>query len=397
MNDVSVRALREDEFRAAHTLFRAALHTGPATDERWERVHSVYQPGSALGAFDDELIGTVRSTDAELVVPGGARVPMAAVTGVGVRADRTRRGVLTALMRHQLTTFADRGVVAAVLYATEGVIYGRYGYGIASRYRKCTVDTRRAQLRLSVPQGGRIELLSLDEAERRLPELYASLPLRPGMITRTERWWPGFLAQVRNWDKPAVTVVHHGPDGPDGFAIYRVDRDPDSGGTMLVEDLHFADAAAFAGLWRFLLSVDLVERITLSYRGLEEPLELLFTDPRACATKEVLDETWLRLVDVEAALAARPWRGEALVLEVTDAVLDRNTGRYRIGSDGVRRTEEEPDAVLDVDTLSMIYSGGWRPSTLVDAGRITVREPGTAARLDECARTPSLPWCGTFF
>lgn len=397
MNDVVVRALRDEEFRAAHTLFRAALHTGPATDEQWERVRGVYQPGRVLGAFDEQLIGTARSTDAELVVPGGARLPMAAVTGVGVRADRTRRGVLTALMRHQLTEFAERGVTAAVLYATEGVIYGRFGYGIASRLRDCTVYRERARLRSGVPEGGEVELLTVDEAERRLPDVYARLPLRPGMMTRNERWWPGMFSHLRQGEGNVVTVVHHGTDGPDGFAVYRVDRDSGLSGTMNVIDLHYADASAFAGLWRFLLSVDLIGEITVRNRGLDEPLELLFTDPRACEAKTIADESWLRLVDVEAALSARTWHGEPVVLEITDPVLENNTGRYRVGPDGVERTDAASDACLDVDALSMVYAGGWRPSALVAAGRIGVEDTATAERLDELTRTRYAPWCGTFF
>ena len=56
----------------------------------------VYEAEKTIG-------GGTRS--AELTVPGGARVPMVGVTGVGVRADRTRRGVLRALMTAQLADF----------------------------------------------------------------------------------------------------------------------------------------------------------------------------------------------------------------------------------------------------------------------------------------------------
>lgn len=357
----------------------------------------MYQPGRVFGAFDEQLIGTARSTDAELVVPGGARIPLAAVTGVGVRVDRTRRGVLTALMRRQLTDLVERGVPAAMLYATEGEIYGRFGYGIATRARSCTVHRRQARLRPEAPTGGPVELLDLDEAERRLPDVYARIPLRPGMMTRSERWWAGLFARLRQSDEPVTTLVHHGADGPDGFAIYQVSRQSGQLGTLRVVDLHTADATAFAGLWRFLLGVDLVETIVAYQRSLEEPLELLFTDPRACETTEVGDEAWLRLVDVEAALRSRTWHGEPLVLEVVDPVLEHNADRYQVGPAGVTRTDQPADARLAVDTLAMMFTGGWRPSTLVDAGRITVRDFEVTPRLDELARTRSTPWCGTFF
>ena len=162
MSDFEIRTLRADELRAASDLFRDSLHAPRSDDADWERVARVYQPGGTIGAFDPELVGTARSFDAELTVPGGARLPMAGVTGVGVRADRTRRGVLRALMTAQLEDFAARGVVFANLLASEAPIYGRFGYGLATRHRSYSVDRHRAQLRQDVPVTGEVELLELD-------------------------------------------------------------------------------------------------------------------------------------------------------------------------------------------------------------------------------------------
>ncbi|GAB2970978.1 hypothetical protein GCM10017788_21930 [Amycolatopsis acidiphila] len=192
MSDYTVRVLRPDETRAAADLFRTTLHVPPVKDEQWSYAERMYQPGRALGAFDTELIGTARSFDAELTVPGGRRLPLAAVTGVGVRADRTRRGVLSQLMRTQLADFAERGVPVATLYASEGPIYGRFGYGVSTVVHDYRIDPRRAVLRPEVPAGGEIELLSLDAALERLPVLYAALPdSRAGRMTRPAYWWPG--------------------------------------------------------------------------------------------------------------------------------------------------------------------------------------------------------------
>src|SRR5699024_1375916 len=146
MSGFIARKLRAEELRDAQALFRAALHTSAPNDEEWAQDQRAFQPERTYGVFDQELIGTTRPIDAELTVPGGTTVSLGAVTGVGVRADRTRRGVLTELMRIQLNDFADRGLVAAALYATEGGIYGRFGYGVATRARSCTVDRRHAQL-----------------------------------------------------------------------------------------------------------------------------------------------------------------------------------------------------------------------------------------------------------
>ena len=88
-------------------------------------------------------------------MPGGAVLPLAAVTGVGVRADRTRRGLLTALMRAQLDDLRERGDVLALLWASEAGIYGRYGFGVATRGATVRVRATRAALRPQAPSSSR--------------------------------------------------------------------------------------------------------------------------------------------------------------------------------------------------------------------------------------------------
>ena len=54
------------------------------------------------------------------------------MTVVGVLPTHRRRGVLTEMMRAQLEDIRDRGEPIAALWASEEVIYRRFGYGIAS-------------------------------------------------------------------------------------------------------------------------------------------------------------------------------------------------------------------------------------------------------------------------
>ncbi len=119
-----LRLLDQSELRAAQDLFLAALHRPPISDADWTAATTYYDNSRTLGAFEgDRLIGTATSWASRLAVPGGATVPHAAISRVGVRADRTRRGVLSALLRSQLTQLREQGSVAATLRATEAVSY----------------------------------------------------------------------------------------------------------------------------------------------------------------------------------------------------------------------------------------------------------------------------------
>ncbi|MEV7548050.1 GNAT family N-acetyltransferase [Amycolatopsis sp. NPDC089917] len=399
MSDFSVRLLRSDEERTATDVFRRALHVKEMTDEEWSAISSSRQPDRAFGAFDPELIGTTRSFDSEVTLPGGGTTPLAAVSLVGVRADRTRRGVLTGLMRAQFEDFAARGVPAAMLHASEGVIYGRFGYGIAARGKSIEVDRHRARFRPEVPVGGQISVLDLESTIEQWPSLFDALPrTRPGMIARSPHLWPGYEREVRRATTPVSTAVHRGPDGVDGYVTYTVERARfDAPSVLKIQSFHHAGPDAFAGLWRYLLSVDLVDRITAEKRPLDEPVELLFTDPRHVSVEKIQDEGWLRLVDVATMLDARTYQGEPVVIEVTDPFLEHNSGRYRLSVEGAARTTDPADLELHVDTLSMVYLGGRRVSDLAAAGRVRATGEAALMRADLLFGTRVNPWCGTFF
>lgn len=142
MSDIRFLQSRAERERAFTVFWRAmvglpALGTF-AADELLEL-------GRYLGAFaQGELIGGADSYTSWLTVPGGSRVPHAAVTHIGVLPTHTRRGILTALVTRQLTDIAGRGEVVASLRASEAVIYRRFGYGIATSSATYRIQRRRA-------------------------------------------------------------------------------------------------------------------------------------------------------------------------------------------------------------------------------------------------------------
>jgi len=400
--DHDIRVLDESNFRAAHSLFRGTLHSAPATDERWEHVKASYDPGRAFGAFQgDEMVGTAQSWPAVLAVPGGVEVPTSAVSRVGVRADWTRRGVLSALMRRQFRDYREAGEIASVLRASEAVIYGRFGYGVASRGRQLKFDRHRVAVTPSAGTGGRIRLVDLDTGVALAPELYTRAGLtRPGMTSRWSSWWTMNLDRVLRYDN-ARMAVHRGADGDDGYVVYEVKSgmgEPHGKSVLTVEDLVAANPEAWAELWRFVFRVDLVDEVVGELRPLDEPVEWLIANRRAAKVTDVEDETWLRLVDVPAALAARRYApAEPVVVRVRDRYLPDNEGAYRITPDGAERTTAEADLGLDVDLLAATYLGDVSFTELAHAGRLDVLDGAALARADALFATERAPWSGTYF
>ena len=92
----------------------------------------IFQPERSLSAFQDgKIVGCTLSYSLEMTVPGGT-IPIGAVAQVSVQATHRRKGINTRLMKRQLTDMHEWGDPIAVLQASESIIYGRYGYGMAS-------------------------------------------------------------------------------------------------------------------------------------------------------------------------------------------------------------------------------------------------------------------------
>ncbi|QRP49979.1 GNAT family N-acetyltransferase [Amycolatopsis sp. FDAARGOS 1241] len=404
MSDFSVRPITEDERRPTFDLLLQALHSPLPSDDAWAQFGDSWAAPGKFGAFAaDRPIGIASGFPTRIGVPGSATVSATAVDGVGVRADWTRRGVLTALMSAQLTDLAASGTTIACLHASEAVIYGRFGYGPAALGATVEV-TRPAHLRDGAASGGAVRLLDPDEARDLIPALYHRIGLhRPGMIARPAPWWPIAHNRRVTRDGGYRVAVHTGPDGDDGFALFTsLDQttaaDPERGALLDVRDLHGANPEAITALWGFVLTIDLVATVRARYRPADEPVAALLTDYRRARTTALEDDLWVRLVDVPAALAARSYgAAQPVVLDVADRLLPANAGRYRVGPEGAERTDAPTDFQLDVDTLAMLYLGEWRATTLAHAGRITAADPAALTRADTLFTTGLRPWCGTYF
>lgn len=398
---LTVRTVAENELRGGHDIFLAALHVKPIPDDVWAVSRDAYLADRTFGAFDgDRQVGTATSFPSSLTVPGGAVLPMAAVTYVGVRADYRRRGALTGMMRAQLEDCAARGEVLAGLHASEPVIYGRFGYGVATVARIVKVRSPRAVLRPEVPVAGTVRLLDKDEIVPALRAGYAALhTTRTGVMGRPSQWWALGVRRRLEFEHLLV-AAHFTPAGDlDGWVTYEPadSGDPAKNGGLRVLDFQAADQGATNDLWRYLIGVDLIDEVTAFFRPVDDPIEEMLVDSAAVHSERV-DELWLRLVDVPAALAGRTYGvAEPVVIEVVDALLPDNSGRYRIGPQGTERTGDAPALTVTAEVLAMLYLGAFRASTLAGIGRITVTDPAALPAADRLFAVDRPVWCGTFF
>src|SRR3954447_9753377 len=105
---------------------------GPNTGEDKDVEFAIVDPKRFYGTYDGATpVPAGGSFAMSMTIPGGMR-PAAGVTWLGVLPTHRRRGLLTALKRRMLDDLHAAGEPVAALWASEGAIYQRFGYGPAA-------------------------------------------------------------------------------------------------------------------------------------------------------------------------------------------------------------------------------------------------------------------------
>lgn len=361
-----------------------------------ERVHAAWEKG--------QVVGGAGAFPFELTVPGG-RVPAAGVTVVGVLPTHRRRGVLSAMMRAQLDACRDRGESVAYLWATEDMIYGRFGYGVASFTAEIELPLERSRYYAQFEPLGETRLVLASSAQSLVAPVWERVAVQtPGMFARSSNWWQARALADPEWRRQGGgemrCVVLESDGAPVAYALYRInvawDRGVQTGAVSVVEAMGDSPRTT-AAIWRYLLDVDWMARLRAIFLPIDHPLLLLVAEPRRLRFN-VRDGLWLRLVDVGAALSARAYAATgAVVIEVVDQFCAWNQGRWHVSDHGTKRTDAAPELRCDVTTLGSVYLGGFTWAQLARTLRVEELRPGTLARADAMFRADRAPWCPEVF
>jgi len=361
-----------------------------------ERVYAAWEGG--------RVVGGLGAFPFQLTVPGG-RVPAAGVTIAGVLPTHRRRGLLREMMRLQLDASHARDEPVACLWATEGTIYGRFGFGLASFTAEIDLARERSAFHAPFPSFGHVRLVSLGIAEELLAPIYERVAVEtPGMFARSSAWWQARILADPEWrrrgngDLQCAVLEHEGR--PAAYALYRINpafqRGIQTGSVAVVEAV--ADSPeATCGIWRYLLDIDWMARVKADLLPVDHPLLLLMAEPRRLDFS-LRDGLWVRLIDVETAMSARSYQARgSLVIDVIDEFCPGNAGCWRVGSDGVERTDEAAGLRCDISALGSVYLGGFSWSQLARALRVQELLPGVIAHADTIFQTGKAPWCPEIF
>lgn len=367
------------------------------------------------GAWDASIpspevpVATVASWVGELSVPGGT-LDSWAISNVTVASTHHRRGIARALLQGELRTASAAGIPMASLTVSEATIYGRFGFGAATRIADLTIEAKRAGWSPTAPAdpAGRLVFVSSQQAYESCRDLVDRAGrATPGDFAIDDYHWGRHVGVFADRDKRSATlrIVRYDDAAgvPQGVVVYRLVSDATdfTKHTVEVDYLRSATDEAHAALWRYLLELDLVAAVRYEVASPDEPVLWMLRDQRA-ARVVTFDHHWLRILDVKAALEARSYgASDALALGIDDALgIAGGTYRLEAGADGraeVRATDAAPDLVMNVATLSALYLGSHRAATFASAGRITAATPGAITRLDALLRSMQTPFLSYWY
>ena len=391
--------------------FREAIMAGfgeDLDDERFppEWLDDLVPLDRTVAAFDGEqIVGTLAGFPFDVTVPGGAQIPMTGTTIVTVAATHRRRGALSSMMRDHMEDVRRRGEPLAGLWSSESLIYGRFGFGLATYNDEIEIDQQRVSV---AGDAGSVRLVAAEQAADMLPAIYdKECRRRPGMLSRSTSWWKHQFhdpSAGRRGFSALRIAVHETGGVADGYALYRQKSDWGSGfpdGTISVNEVIAPAATAHTGLWRYLTTIDLYPKIEYWNLPVDDALRWKVPDHRRVKRKR-WDALYLRILDVVQALEARTYGADGrLTIAVTDSFLPHVAGSFQLavaGGVGVcRRTEDEAtDVQMDTADLASLYLGGQSAVAMAEAGRIT--GAGDAITLaGRMFRGDIEPWCEEVF
>ena len=388
-------------------------------------VDAYLRDGRTLTAvYDDEApeyasdpavpVATYASMVNRLNVGGAELLPAHLITMVTVRPTHRRRGILRRMITSDLAAAKQGGMAVAALTASEATIYGRFGFGAASSTAGVELDIR-GGLEFTAPPEGTVSVADSGKLQALAPEIFSghldrtfgALGRQHSYALRASGAWGEESSEP---DKALRGVIRYNDHGvPDGYAAYKSLGWRTEPHTVRVTDLVAASDEAYRELWRYLGSIDLVERLTFSEAPVEDPLPWMLADRRRYKVKDVEDVLWLRILDPRAALEARGYFGDGnVLLEVADPLglaagtwlLEVRGGVGQVRSADPGHTDpghtDVPRAELDVAALGSLYLGAVSGQTLAAAGGVRAGSDALAV-LDKLFTAGPAPYCSTHF
>ena len=324
------------------------------------------------------------------------------VTAVGTMPDHRRRGLVRQLITQRLHLCYEQEKPAAILWASMGAIYQRFGYGLASQHFFYTVNPRLNQYQFQKESTGRVEFVPVKEAVPQMKEIYREfLEPRTLQIYRTKVNWD-IRSNPKN--KNNFVAIHYDHnDTADGYINYSLGpyKPPKHKVTndqvLRIRELIHLNDAAYRGLFDYVRAHDLAEEIHFG-GAIDDIAPNLMLEPRELNIRS-FDGIWLRVVDVAKILEQRGYQGSGKLSFTIhkDPECEWNVGTYDLevadGEAKVTKRAGKSDFSISIQGFASLVSGQYGLNQLVQAGRAQLHSKNVWLTANSIFSTQFAPYC----
>jgi predicted acetyltransferase len=339
--------------------------------------------------FDDQMRATMTLLPFQLYV-GGAVIPMGGIASVASVPENRRSGYVAQLLTRSVREMKEQGVPLSGLYPFNQEFYRRLGWDVACAEIAHVFPPEKLHRFRKYP--GVIQRYVPDDLDwAALEDIYARwAQLRLGYMVRGNRsHWEQWVGSVYMRYQAHSAIWRPEPGArPEGYLLYWFKEDEPGKRTLVVRELVALSVAAERALLGFIGNHDSQVRSIRMLTHRDYPVWHLLDDLRD--VESTLFSRWmLRLVDLKAAFAARPWPADAvgtLTIAVQDDQAPWNQSTWRVqfeaGHAAVTAAPAETPALsASVQTWAQLYAGFVSPADAVATGRLAGSDPGAVALL----------------
>lgn len=401
--DIEFRSATADEMTKIGRLLK---YTFADPDEPEDPREFGLTPDGTYCAFDgDKLASCAGALDFELAF-NGKTIKADGVTVVSTDPGYRRKGLVRTLMTQHLQAAHERGVPIAILWASMGAIYQRFGYGYATNWNDYSIDPKHIAFETPIPDAGYVRRLSRDEGLEVAKSLYEEA-IRPHTLAlhRSDTIWK-FMLPAEEKKRRELAVYFDESGQPRGFLIYALSTLQNVGmgsnQKLRVTNFVWTDMASYRGLWNFLAGHDLAKEVQIIFVPDDDPAQSLFLEPRAL-NKKVSDGLWLRIVDIDKTLEGRGYdHGGSVTLRVSDDdICPWNNGTWALdvkdGEGTVTKTSGAADIEIGITALASLASGFINATLLERTGKLTCKDKNLLPKVDALFSTRFRPNCTNMF
>ena len=368
---------------------------------------------AAVDTETNQIVGTGGADKYSITVPGGNNINMAGIAFMGTLPTHKRRGIFSSMMNKLHSQAKERGDSIAGLWASQSLLYNRFGYGLSTIREDWQINSNHTKLSKSKNDSIRLELVDKKKALEEIPKIYDIYrKCQNGATDRTQGYWNYLLYEDDNsmYNKSGNSgiffVLAYRDNKPSGYAFYNFNKESgvaheDDKGTLKVEEIISIDRETNHALWQYIFGIELIEEITFNRRAPNDPLYLMLENPRKLQ-RETIDGLWVRIIDPISMLEGRTYNHKG---KVTINLSGQNQkdieGTYLIDTDGknteVKKVKGKASIYMRPSDLSSIYFGGVSPGEHFQAGNIDVENHNSLRELTNMFFVEQEPWCNTDF